>query len=62
MARYSLTGNYGSFTVSRIIEAIDDDDAFMQTGIYTTLEAAGWQVVDHDDAEWDITKIDEEEA
>jgi hypothetical protein len=57
MGRYRLIGDYGSFTIERLVEATDAEAAWAETGIYTTLEAAGWRVTDSEDAEWTI--IDE---
>ena len=62
MPKYHITGEYGTFTVSKVVDAPNRDMAFMFTGIYETLERAGWEIDEFDDAEWDITEIDEEES
>jgi hypothetical protein len=56
--RWRLTGNYGTFVIQRVVEAADEDAAFMLTGIGTTLTAAGWTMVEPPEGEeWDITEI-----
>jgi hypothetical protein len=60
---FLLVGNYGSFTVSREIDLVAadsvdlEDEAYAATGIGTDLEAAGWVVEFHDDAEWTIERV-----
>jgi hypothetical protein len=58
MPRFRLTGYYGTFVIERVVEAADKDAAFMQTGITTTLEAAGWTMVESPSGEeWEIAAL-----
>lgn len=57
LRKYRLKGDYGTFNLERVVEVANAEDAWAETGVYTTLEAAGWKVVDMEDAEWII--IDE---
>lgn len=57
MPSYRLTGNYGTFEVSRVIEAPDEDEAWCETGIKTILEAAGWSVDGPDGEDWEIEPV-----
>ena len=54
MARYKLTGNYGTFEVSREVEAEDDFAAFAETGIMSVLQAAGWSIDGPEGEEWTV--------
>lgn len=56
MPHYRLTGNYGTFAVSRVVIATNEDGAWMQTGIMGSLIDAGWHVDSYPDGEeWEIT-------
>jgi hypothetical protein len=58
MPKFKLTGNYGTFVIERVVEAADENAAFMLTGIGTTLTAAGWTMVEPPEGEeWEITAI-----
>lgn len=58
MARYRLTGNYGTFEITKIIEADDDEAAYEHTGIMSDLIAAGWEFTERPDGEeWEIEEI-----
>ena len=57
MCKYRVTGNYGTFQVSRVVEADSCDGAFAQTGIATTLEAAGWTVDGPEGESWVIERF-----
>lgn len=51
MNRYRITSNYGTFVISRIVEAADEDEAWAHTGIMETLTIAGWDIVSSPDGE-----------
>jgi hypothetical protein len=55
MPRFRLTGNYGTFVITRVVDVTDEDEAFTETGIMSTLEDAGWTFTEAPDGEsWDI--------
>jgi hypothetical protein len=57
--RYRLTGNYGTFVITKVVDVADEDEAFMETGIMSDLVAVGWEFVETPDGEdWDIEPID----
>lgn len=59
MTLYRLTGNYGTFEISKIVEAEDGEGAFEQTGIMQDLIAVGWEFTsDPDGEEWEIEVVD----
>lgn len=59
MTLYRLTGNYGTFEISKTVEAVDGDEAFNQTGIMQDLIAAGWTITSQPDGEeWEIEVVD----
>lgn len=61
--RFKLTGDYGTFTIVKTVEADDEDEAWEHTGIMIDLMAAGWDVVDAPEGEdWEIEELPEEEA
>jgi hypothetical protein len=61
--KFKLTGNYGTFEITKIVEAEDEDEAWEHTGIMIDLMAAGWDVVDAPEGEeWDIEEWPEEET
>ncbi|MFM1966832.1 MAG: hypothetical protein RL134_2557 [Actinomycetota bacterium] len=49
--RYRLTGDYGTFSIRRVVEVSDIEDAWAETGICTTLVADGWEIVEWPDGE-----------
>lgn len=51
MSRYKLTGNYGTFEVTKVVEAQSENEAFCQTGILEDLEKAGWDTGGGSDGE-----------
>lgn len=58
MPQFKLTGDYGTFVIQRTVEAADKDEAFTLTGISTTLEAAGWTMLETPEGEeWEITEV-----
>jgi hypothetical protein len=58
MNQYQLTGNYGTFEITKIVEAEDEDEAFQQTGIMSDLEDAGWDFTEGPDGEqWEVEVI-----
>lgn len=59
--RFRLTGNYGTFEITRVVEADDEDDAYCETGITSTLEAAGWTVSAVDGEDWEVELLDDED-
>lgn len=59
MPRYKLTGNYGTFEVSKIVEAADEVEALCETGIMSTLVDAGWHMTTPDGEEWEIEEVTE---
>lgn len=53
--RYRVTGDYGTFSIRREVEAASDDDVWSATGICTTLEADGWEIVEWPEGEeWTV--------
>jgi hypothetical protein len=57
MAQFKITGDYGSFTVTKTVEAVDEDAAFAETGITDALNAHGWHVEGPDGEEWEIVEV-----
>jgi hypothetical protein len=58
MSRWRLTGNYGTFEITRVVEAPDEETAWEQTGIMADLQTAGWSVVSAPDGEeWIVDKL-----
>ena len=57
MSRYMLTGNYGTFEVTRVVEANDINEAWNMTGITPDLEAGDWHVSAIDGEEWTIEEL-----
>lgn len=57
MRRFKLTGYYGTFEITKVVEARDEDHAYEMTGIATDLAHAGWKVSDVDGEEWEIVEI-----
>lgn len=58
MRRYRLTGNYGTFTITKVVAALDEDAAYRQTGIMFDLQELGWEIVDEvDGEEWEIEEL-----
>jgi hypothetical protein len=56
--KYRLTGNYGTFTITKVVEAENEQAAYWQTGIMETLTGAGWSVLDGPDGEsWEIEEV-----
>lgn len=57
MPHYRLTGNYGTFEISRVVEAANFDEAYEQTGIMDVLADAGWTIESSPDGEeWSIAQ------
>lgn len=57
MPKFKLTGNYGTFEVTRVVEAEDEDEAWCETGISDALRADGWDVSNVDGEDWEIEEI-----
>ena len=58
MKRYRLTGNYGTFEITRVVEAENEDEAFCETGIMSDLVDIGWEIVSAPDGEeWEIEEV-----
>jgi|CXWL01.1.fsa_nt_gi hypothetical protein len=58
MNRYRLTGEYGTFTVTKEIKAVDYDEAYAETGIMMDLEDLGWSFADLPEGEaWLIEEL-----
>ena len=58
--RYQITGNYGTFTIRRVVECASLDDVDGWIGIMGDLEELGWEILGWPDgAEWDIVNLDE---
>lgn len=58
MATFRLTGNYGTFEITRVVEAEDEDEAWEHSGIMSTLLEAGWVFIDSPEGEdWEIEEI-----
>jgi hypothetical protein len=52
--KYRLTGNYGTFTITRVVDVEDADKA-------ADLIDAGWSVVSSPDGEeWEIEELGDE--
>lgn len=58
MSVYRLTGNYGTFEVTKTVEAVNEDEAFWHTGIAQDLIDAGWAIDGPDGEEWTIEAVD----
>jgi len=54
VSRFLITGSYGTFEVSKIVEASSEDHVWAETGILSDLERAGWSVSDVDGEDWSI--------
>ena len=60
MKTWELIGDYGTFVISRTVQAADEADAWAQTGIMVDLIAVGWEVVSAPDGEeWTLVEVDE---
>ncbi len=56
--RWRLTGSYGTFVITKVVEADTEDEAFEQTGIMVDLIAVGWTVVESPDGEeWEVEPL-----
>lgn len=56
--RFRLTGNYGTFVISRVVEAVDEEHAFHDAGIAADLRDAGWRFESMPDGEeWTIEEV-----
>lgn len=57
MARWRLTGNYGTFEIRKIVEAVRFEDAEAWTGIMVDLQAVGWEILSAPEGEdWTIER------
>ena len=54
MNLFRVTGNYGTFEITRTVEAVDKAGAFAQTGISDDLRQIGWEVSEVDGEEWEV--------
>ena len=55
---WELIGDYGTFVISKKVQAASEEDAWAQTGIMADLIAIGWEVVlGPDDEEWTLVKV-----
>ena len=58
MRHYRITGNYGTFEISRVVEAENEVDAWGQSGIMYDLEIAGWTFTSRPEGEsWEIVEL-----
>jgi hypothetical protein len=56
--RFRLTGNYGTFVITKVVDVKNADEAHALTGIMTDLQEAGWTITDWPDGEeWDIVVV-----
>lgn len=61
MSRYRLTGNYGTFEITRIVELDSHDEAYALTGIVADLVAVGWHFTEAPEGEeWEIEVFNEQ--
>jgi len=51
MPSYQIVSDYGTFEISKVVEAESFDEAFNETGIMLDLIAAGWKVEESPDGE-----------
>ncbi len=58
MARWQLTGNYGTFMLGKEIEADSYEEAYEETGIMLDLEDAGWDILSAPEGEeWEVEPL-----
>lgn len=58
MPRYRLNGNYGTFAITKVIEARDRGDAELECGIVVDLVEAGWSFIGPvEGEEWVIEEV-----
>jgi hypothetical protein len=51
MPRYEIFSDYGTFEISKTVDANTFDEAFEHTGIMLDLIAAGWKIEQSPDGE-----------
>ena len=51
MAQYRIWSDYGTFEITKLVEAENEDEAWEHTGIMRDLMEAGWTVVDAPEGE-----------
>lgn len=62
MPRYHLHGNYGTFEIERFVNTPDEEYAWQECGIMSTLIDAGWTVTSSPDGEeWDVTLVTDDD-
>lgn len=58
MKCWRVTGNYGTFEITRVVEADTEDGAMAAVGIVGTLEFEGWTFTEGPDGEeWTIEEV-----
>lgn len=51
MKQYRIWSDYGTFEITKLVEAEDEDEAWQETGIMADLIDAGWTIVSSPEGE-----------
>ena len=60
--RFKIVSDYGTFEVSKEVEAEDEEDAWLETGILIDLQNAGWRVTTPEGEEHSIIELPQQGA